>query len=111
MRDESFITPSFIIPVSDGLVVPVQQDPVGIEVKSVEPVFEITEYGMSMTIGRIVMPLSLVSLHHLLENGQCIYFYVNDHENYMAVFLGEKKLDRDKLLKLLGGWEVLHGNA
>ncbi len=78
--------------------------------KSVEPAFEITEYGVSMKIGRIVMPLSLVSLHHLLENGQTFYFYVN-HENYMGVFWGEKKLDRDKLLKLLGGWEVLHGNV
>lgn len=109
MTDSALLTPPFIIPVSDGLVVPVHQDTLGIEIKSVEPSFQITEYGMSMTVGRIVTPLSLVSVQHLLEHGQTIYFYGNDRENYMAVFLGEKRLERDKLLKLLGGWEILYG--
>lgn len=109
--NNDILTPPFIIPVSDGLVAPVNQDTSGIELKTVEPFFQITKYGASMTVGRIVMPLSLVSLQHLLDHGQTIYFFGNDQENYMATFLGKKLLDRDKLLKLLGGWEVLHGQA
>lgn len=109
MNEGALLSPPMIIPVSDGLVVPLYQDKFGVEVKSVEPYLEITEYGVSITVGRIIMPLSLACLQHLLDNGQTIYFYGSDEETYMATFIGEKRLDRDKLLKLVGGWEVLHG--
>ncbi len=110
MKNKNALTPPFIIPVGDGLVVPICRDSLEFNIKSAKPLYRITEYGVLLTLDRVEMPLSLPSLSHLLEQGQTLYFYGFDNANYMTVFLGGKQLERDSLLMQLGGWETLYGS-
>ena len=106
---EDVAVPDYLIPVGDGLVVPVRvEDAEMLKMKQASSNFSLTEYGVSLSIGRVTMPVSVVALNHLIENGQNIYFYVDTGEGYMCEFIRTVPLERDQLLKLLGSWETLH---
>lgn len=101
--------PEFMIPVGDGLVVPVKIDDAdALRLKQASPNFCLTEYGVSISIGQLTMPVSVVALNHLIENGQNVYVYADMGKGYMCEFIGEFSLERDQLLKLLGSWETLY---
>jgi hypothetical protein len=101
--------PDFLIPVGDGLVVPVRVDDAdALRLKQASPNFSLTEYGVSMSIGKLKMPISVVALNHLIENGQNVYVYADTGKGYMSEFIRAFSLERDQLLKLLGSWETLY---
>lgn len=107
--DKDIFVPDFLIPVGDGLVVPVRVDDTdALRLKQASPNFSLTEYGVSMSIGKLKMPVSVVALNHLIENGQNVYLYADTGKSYMTEFVGAFSVERDQLLKLLGSWETLH---
>ncbi|GEM_PF-6840306 len=103
------IVPDFLIPVGDGVVVPVRVEDAGmLKLKQASPDFSLTEYGVSMSIGQLMVPVSVVALNHLIENGQNVYVYADSGKGYLCEFMGAFLLERDQLLKLLGSWETLY---
>ena len=105
------IVPDFLIPVGDGFVVPVRVEDAGmLKLKQASPNFSLTEYGVSMSIGQLTMPVSVVALNHLIENGQNVYVYADMGKGYLCEFIGAFSLERDQLLKLLGSWETLYSS-
>ncbi|WP_145020614.1 hypothetical protein [Geobacter argillaceus] len=108
-NENAAFVPDFLIPVGDGFVVPVRVEDAGVlKMKQASPNFSLTEYGVSMSIGQLTMPVSVVALNHLIENGQNVYVYADTGKGYMCEFIGAFPLERDQLLKLLGSWEALY---
>lgn len=108
-NENAAFVPDFLIPVGDGFVVPVRVDDAEmLKMKQASPSFLLTEYGVSMSIGQLTMPVSVVALSHLIENGQNVYLYADTGKGYLCEFIGSFSLERDQLLKLLGSWETLY---
>jgi hypothetical protein len=110
---ESFevVSPLFIVPVGDGIVVPVML-PAGADIERMaeaKPECAVDICGVMLVVGKVNVPLPITVVEHLVRTGQKAYLYRATEEQYVCEFVQTLDLDRDKLLKLLGTWEARYG--
>ena len=74
--------------------------------ESTEIKYQITDFGVTVAIGVLELPLPFNIVEDMIEEGQVVYLYSYSEQSYIGEHFATVNLNRDQLLKMLGVWEA-----
>ena len=73
--------------------------------ESTDTKYQTTDFGVSVAIGELELPLPWNIVENMIEAGQGVYLYSYSEESFVGEHFATVTLNRDQLLKSLGVWE------
>jgi hypothetical protein len=74
-------------------------------IESADLKYQVTDYGVTVAIGDLELPLPWNIVESMIEEGQVVYLYTYSQDSFVGEHFATVALNRDQLLKSLGVWE------